>query len=158
MASDDDTKNHKNEYSMVPFKDDGFFWITFYGDFSIGSLGRAYEAFRSHPDYVPGTDELADFSQGSIENLSRDDVERIRQYMAGTSEQHHCKSVLVVGTTVEYGVGRMLTLTLERDAPVNRFVARTIREGVEWMRPGRADELMEAHSKALLELEANSDE
>jgi hypothetical protein len=111
----------------------------------MGRLARAYGALRNHPAYVPGIDELVDFTKTSVKDLSQSEIELIREYMVAAPEQHGCKSAIIVNTKVEYGLTRMMGLTLDTDVPADRFVCYSVREALEWLRPGRADELMAAY-------------
>ena len=136
-------------YTMVPFKSSGFFWVTFTGRVSLGRLGRAHEAFTSHPDYGPGIDELLDFSNSSIKRMTKPEIEMVRQFMVQRPDRHHCMSVMVVNSEVEYGLGRMMGGLIDHDAPVERRMAYSVREALDWLRPGQADELIAQHQQAL---------
>lgn len=127
---------------MMPFKDEGFFWITFTGDMSLGRLAKAHASFTDHPDYTPGVDELLDFSQTSIKHMKKAEIDMIKQYVMERPEGHHNKSVLVVGTDAEYGLARMMGALLDEAAPVDRKVCYEVRDALEWLRPGKANELL----------------
>lgn len=129
-------------YTLVPFESDGFFWVAFRGEITLGQLARAHDTMTNHPAYTPGVDELVDFTEASIKNLSKNEIDTIHQYMVGRPDRHHCRSVLVVGSTFEYGLGRMLGLSMEFEVPVDRWICRSLREALEWLHPGRADELL----------------
>ncbi len=128
---------------MVPFKAEGFFWITFTGDMSLGRLAKAHASYTQHPDYVPGIDELLDFSQTSIRHMKKAEIDMIKQYVMERPEGHNNRSVLVVGTDVEYGLARMMGALLEEAAPVDRKVCYEVRDALEWLRPGQAAALLE---------------
>ena len=143
-----------HRYTLVPFESDGFFWAAFRGEVSLGCLARAHDAFTSHPAYAPDLDELIDFSEASFKDMTRDDIRMIRDYMITRPDRHHCRSVLVVGSDMEYGLGRMLGSSLEFDVPVDRWICRSLHEALEWLRPGRADELVAKYEQKRLELGA----
>ena len=122
-----------------------FFWITFTGEVSIGRLGKAHDAFTSHPEYVPGIDELLDFTTGSIAQMTLKDIELIRQYMVGKPDRHNSKSVIVVNTQVEFGLGRMMGGSIALDVPVERWICYSLRDALDWLRPGHTDELLKSY-------------
>ena len=136
-------------YTMVPLKSHGFFWVTFTGEVGVGRLARAHDAFTSHPDYAPGIDELLDFTDTSIKQMTKKEIELIRRYMATQSSRHHSKSVIVVNTQLEYGLGRMMNPLLDRDVPMDRHMSYSLREALDWLRPGQVDELLAAYQGAL---------
>ena len=137
------------KYTMIPFTEDGFFWVTFFGEISLGRLAKAHNALTSHAEYVPGIDELLDFSQTSVGQITRQDIDQIRAYMETQPDRHHNKSVIVVNTELEYGLGRMMGAWLDRDVPVERQIVYSVREALDWLRPGKAAELEKAHQQAL---------
>lgn len=136
-------------YTMVPLVSHGFFWVTFTGEVGIGRLAQAHDAFTSHPDYDPGIDELLDFTDTSIGQMTKNEIEMIRQYMVGRPSRHNSKSVIVVKTQLEYGLSRMMSALLDRDVPMDRRVFYSVREALDWLRPGQVDELLAAHDEAV---------
>ena len=136
-------------YDIVPFKSRSFFWITFRGEVGLGRLQRAHEAYVSHPDFVPGTDELLDFSATSLKQLDSEQIEAIRKYATSQPDTHNCKSAIVVGSKLEFGLTRMMGARLDRDVPVTRGVFYSLRDALEWLRPGEAEELLAAYPRAL---------
>lgn len=136
-------------YTMVSLKSHGFFWVTFTGEVGMGRLARAHEAFTSHPDYVAGVDELLDFSHTSIKQMTKKEIEMIRQFMAERPDRHNCMSVIVVNSRLEYGLGRMMGGSIDQDVPAERHMAYSLREALDWLRPGQVDELLAMHQQAL---------
>ena len=132
--------------SMVPFRDEGFFWVTFHGRCGLTQLQKAHEMYMNHPFYRPGQDELLDFSNTSIERLTTRGIEMIRHYLLARPESQVGRSVMVVGTEREYGLARMMDGWLEPDVPVDRWVCYTVEEGLEWLRPGRGEHLLARHA------------
>lgn len=137
-------------FQMVPLPAYGLFWITFSGEVTAGRLAKAHAEFTRHPDYEPSVDELLDFSDTSINLLSQKDIAQMRVFMRGRPDRHHIRSAIVVGSKVDYGVGRMFGTLVEVDAelPVEYRTCHLIREAVEWLRPGQEDELIAAHAEA----------
>ncbi len=135
---------------MVPMPGYGFFWITFSGEITVERLGAAHAEFRRHPAFEPGVDELLDFSGTSINLLSQQDIVLIRRFMKERTDRHHIKSAIVVGSAVDYGVGRMFGTLVEVDeeVPVSYHACRSVREALEWLRPGQEDELLAAYAEA----------
>ncbi len=134
---------------MVPLKSHGFFWLTFVGEVSLGKLARAHEAYMTHPDFEPGIDELLDFSNASIRNISKRDIELIWEFMKERTDLHTAKSVYVVNTQLEYGLGRMLGGYLGVQAPSERGIFYSIEEALEWLRPEQGEEILAAYEAAL---------
>jgi len=132
----------KFSFSLTPMLEEGFFWITFRGELGLGRLAKAHGEFTSHPDYKPGIDELLDFRQTTLKDITRQDIEQIRLYVRDRTDRHHCKSVIVVNTELEYGLGRMLGGRLSAEAPVERGLAYSIEEALEWLRPGEGARLL----------------
>jgi hypothetical protein len=124
-----------------------FFWITFTGEVSLGRLVQAHEAFTSHPEYKPGIDELLDFTASSIAQMTTEDVELIRQYMVGQPGRHDSRSVIVVNTQMEFGLGRLMGGSIALDVPVERWVCYSLGDALDWLRPGHSDELLGTHLK-----------
>ena len=91
--------------SIVSMPADGFFWVTFAGELTLGRLTRAHEEFTSHPDYRVGVDELLDFSQSTIRNMTNADIQTIRNYVLQGTDARPGKNVIVVNSKVEYGLG-----------------------------------------------------
>lgn len=137
----------KFDFRMVPFKDHGFFWITFFGELGIGRLAKAHQQFIEHPDYQPGIDELLDFSQTSIAQITRQNIEMIRNYMRERTTRHHCRSAMVINSELEFGLGRMLGGMLSQEAPVDRGIFYSVSEALEWLYPGQSEELMRLHDQ-----------
>jgi hypothetical protein len=71
----------------------------------------------------------------------------IRRFMVEQPDRHHCKSAIVVSSQLEYGLGRMMGATLDMDAPVDRLVCYSVREALDWLRPGEVDELLAEHER-----------
>jgi hypothetical protein len=132
-------------YTMVPLKEQGFFWVTFTGQISMDNLGRAHRDFTHHPDYAPHIDELLDFRNASIGQLTKSEIEIIRQTMRQLPDRHDSKSAIVVSSQLDYGIGRIMGAQLDRDIPVERAMFYSIEEALEWLHPGQASELIEAH-------------
>ena len=137
----------KFEYTIVPFVDYGFMWVTFSGPIGMGRLGKAHEQFLQHPDFKPGIDELLDFSAASLEQLGRSDFEQLRLYMRDQTDRHGSRSVLVVNTRLEYGLIRMMDGMLATEAPVDRALFYTLPEALEWLHPGKSDLLLDEYSR-----------
>jgi hypothetical protein len=125
-----------------------FFWVTFTGEVSMGRLVKAHDAFTSHPEYGPGIDELLDFTASSIAQMTTKDIELIRQYMVGKPDRHNSKSVIVVNTQMEFGLGRMMGGSIALDVPVERWICYSLRDALDWLRPGHTDELLKSHMKS----------
>jgi hypothetical protein len=136
------------KYTMIPIMRHDFFWITFTGEVNISRLFEAHDAFTSHPEYRPGIDELLDFTASSIAQMTKKEIELIREYMIGQPGRHNSKSVIVVNTQVEFGLGRMMGGSIAVDVPVERWICYSLRDALEWLRPGHTDELLDAHLKA----------
>lgn len=134
-----------SRYSAVSFASHGFFWVTFRGELSLGRLTRAHQEFTSHPDYFVGVDELLDFSDTTIEHLSSPDIARIRDYALRQTDARPGKNVIVVSTKLEYGLGRMIAGGMGQDVPEQRQICFSLHDALEWLRPGQADALLEAH-------------
>ena len=132
----------KFSFSMTPMPEEGYFWITFRGELGLGRLAKAHAEFTSHPDYTPGIDELLDFRETTLRDITRHDIEQIRLFVRDRTDRHHCKSVIVVNTELEYGLGRMLGGRLSAEAPVERGLAYSIEEALEWLRPGESARLL----------------
>lgn len=132
----------KFSFSFVPMPEDGFFWITFRGELGLGRPAKAHAEFTSHPDYTPGIDELLDFRETTIKDITRNDIDQIRLYVRDRTDRHHCKSVIVVNTELEYGLGRILGGRLSAEAPVDRGLAYSIEEALEWLRPSEGARLL----------------
>jgi len=124
-----------------------FFWITFMGEVNLDRLVMAHDAFTSHTEYKPGIDELLDFTATSIAQITITDIELIRQYMVGQPGRHNSKSVIVVNTQVEFGLGRMMGGSIALDVPVERWICYSLRDALDWLRPGHTDELLKAQLK-----------
>lgn len=139
------------EYTIVPFADHGFMWVTFSGPIDMGRLGRAYQQFLQHPDFEPGIDELLDFSAASLDKLGRADFEQLRMYMRDQTDRHDSRSVLVVSTRLEYGLVRMMDGMLAAEAPADRAQFYTLPEALEWLHPGKSDLLLAEYSRRLAE-------
>lgn len=129
-------------YKLTPFPKDDFFWITFSGELGLGRLAKAHSVFTSHPDYRPGIDELLDFRETTLKDITRSDIEQIRLYVRDRTDRHHCKSIIVVNTELEYGLGRMLGGHLSVEAPVERGLAYSLEDALEWLRPGESERLL----------------
>ena len=137
----------KFDFQMVPFVDHGFFWITFSGEIGIGRLAKAHQAFTDHPDYRAGINELLDFSETSIEQITRQNIEMIRTYMRERTTRHHCRSAMVISSELEFGLGRMLGGMLSQEAPVDRGIFYSVAQALEWLYPGQSEELMHLHDQ-----------
>lgn len=133
--------------SIVAFPSDGFFWITFRGELTLDRMTRAHQEFTSHPDYYVGVDELLDFSQSTIRNMTSADVRTIRNYVLQSTEARPGRNVIVVNTKVEYGLGRMIAGHLGKDVPTERQICFSVREALEWLRPRQADALLESYPR-----------
>lgn len=139
---------------MLPFKEDGFFWFTFSGEISLVRLAQAHERFVQHPDYVPGIDELLDFSQTSISHMKKPEIDMVRQYLIDRALNDEARFVMVVNTQAEFGLGRMISVLLEDVAPVDRRAFYELHDALEWLRPGRSEALLEARAQKLAEIQA----
>ena len=128
-----------NVYSLKPF---GFFIAKFSGEVTMRDLGKAHDVMTEHPDYEPQVDELVDFSDASFKSLSNEEIKGIRDYMVKRPDRHDCRSVLVVGSRLEFGLSRMMGQTLDHDVPVDRHVAYDLRSALEWLRPGEVDDIL----------------
>ena len=135
-------------YTILPILSHDFFWITFGGEVSLGRLGNAHDAFTSHPEYKLGIDELLDFTATSIAQMTIKDIELIRQYMVGQPGRQNSKSVIVVNTQVEFGLARMMGGSIALDVPADRWTCYSLRDALDWLRPGQSDGLLNAHLKA----------
>ena len=137
-------------YRMVALPRHGFFWITFLGEVTAERLGTAHGEFTRHAEFVPGIDELLDFSRTSIKLLSQKDIAQIRRFMGERRDRHHIKSAIVVGSKVDYGVGRMFgsLVDVDADVPVEYRACQSLREALEWLRPGQVDQLIAAYAEA----------
>lgn len=94
-------------------------------------------------------DELLDFTNASIKNLTTEEIERIRFALVNRPERHNSRSVMVVNSQVEYGLGRMFGSYMEPDVPVDRYICYSIEDALEWLRPGQTDALKKEHQIAL---------
>lgn len=138
------------EFTMVPLMQHRLFWITFEGAVTAEQLGIAHAEFRRHPAYAPRIDELLDFSTTTINRLSQSDISSIRRFMKTRRDRHHIQSAIVVGSDVDYGVGRMFGSLVEADpsVPVEYGIFRDITEAVAWLRPGEAEAVIAARDEA----------
>ncbi len=127
---------------IVPFLDYDFFWITFSGPIGIGRLAKAHKQFLEHPQFKPGIGELLDFSATSIEQVNRADINQIRLYMKDQTDRLCARSVLVVNTQLEFGLMRMMDGMLASEAPVDRALFYSLPEALEWLHPGKSEELL----------------
>ena len=119
---------------MVPFKEQGFFWVTFTGQISMDNLGRAHRDFTHHPDYTPHIDELLDFRNASIGQLTKNEIEIIRQTMKQLPDRHESKSAIVVSSQLDFGIGRIMGAQLDRDIPVDRAMFYSMEEDLTRLR------------------------
>ena len=136
-------------YTIVPFKEHGFFWGTLEGHINMENIGRAYRGFLRHPDYAPHIDELLDVSKTSIAELTKNEFEVFRQAMKQQPDRQECMSAIVVGSQLDFGIGRMMGAQLDRDIPVNRAMFYSVKDALEWLRPGQGSELIDAHQAYL---------
>ncbi len=134
--------------SLVPFEAEDFLWVTFKGEMSLSRLTRAHEAFMAHPTFHPGIDELLDFSQTTLRHTSAEDAKLIRQYVIAKPESLANKSVWVVNTQLEYGLGRMIAGMLGKDVHIERQICFSNSDALEWLRPGKAASLLADFQKA----------
>ena len=103
----------------------------------------------SNPDYIPGIDELLDFTHTSIKQMRKADIGEIRKYLEARPGRQNNKSVIVVNTALEYGLGRMMGALMDRDVPVDRWICYSLEEALDWLRPGEAGDLLSVHQNAL---------
>ena len=134
---------------MIPFTDHGFFWITFFGELRIGRLAQAHQEFTDHSDYRLCINELVDFSQTSIEQIARQNIEVIRNYMRERVIRHHCRSATVISSELEFGLGRMMGGMLSQEAPIDRGIFYSVPETLEWLCPGQSEELVRLHDQII---------
>ena len=64
-------------------------------------------------------------------------------------DRQECMSAIVVGSQLDFGIGRMMGAQLDRDIPVDRAMFYAIEDALEWLRPGQASQLIEAHQAYL---------
>ena len=138
--------------SLVPFPEDDFLWVTFSGELSLGRLTRAHQAYMAHPEFRAGIDELLDFTQSTLEHTSPDDLRFIRRYVIDNPQSDARKAALVVNTTLEYGLGRMLTGLIGKSHDVDRKICFSAGEALQWLRPDRADDLLKIHQSSIPEI------
>ena len=117
-------------------------WVTFSGTLSLGRLTRAHQNYLAHPDYHQGIEELLDFRDASIGGLRGDEVRMMRHYVQGQPEAMPGRNVMVVSTALEFGIGRMIASMIEQGEPLERHVAYSVEDALEWLRPGKSAELL----------------
>ena len=128
-------------FTFRPQPSYGFFWVEFEGDFDMQRLGLAYGEFISHPDYYPGIDELLDFSKSTLEELTVEDIARLKAFTEARPELRNNKSVIVVNSALEYQLAETLKVHMQKTIPVDRHICFSVREAIEWLRPEQADEI-----------------
>ena len=71
----------------------------------------------------------------------------IRNYLREIPIRHHCRSVMVISSELEFGLGRMLDGMLSQEVPVDRGIFISVPEALEWLCPGQSKELMNLHEQ-----------
>lgn len=134
---------------MVPITGLNLFWVTFYGRFTMKEIAGAHDEFTRHEKFVPGIDELLDFSNSSLVELNQKTMDMIRTFMKDQTDRHDSRSAIVVNTELEYGLSRMLGANLDKDAPVDRGVFYNAEDALAWLRPGATEEIMRRYNEAI---------
>ena len=141
-------KTNEFEFAIVFYPQHNFYWATFGGDLSLRDLAQAHQKLLSQPNFDPSFDELLDFSNASIKQLGKKEIGEIRRYMQGKTDLHHNRSVIVVNSQLEFGLGRMMGALMDQDVPVDRWICYSVEEALEWLRPTFANDLLAEHVKA----------
>jgi len=122
-------------FDLMPFTEDDFFWITFTGEATLRRLYTAHAAYLEHPAFRPGGDELLDFRGASIASNRRAELGQMRDALAGLSGREACRCAIVLGSSLDFGLGRMAGGMMALDVPGERFVTRDLQAALEWLRP-----------------------
>lgn len=130
------------QFQLIPLPEHRLFCIRVNGDVTLKTLAKLETALRDHAEYTDGIDELFDYSSASFSSLRKSDIDLIHRFMVNNLEQQPCKSAIVVDSRVEYGIARMMAMTLAQDFPADRFVSYSLEEALRWLRPEHADELI----------------
>ena len=117
-------------------------WVVFKGDATLRDLGKAFEAFRKHPDYHTELDELLDWSRASMRRLAPADTDRIRSFLSQQEDRFDTKQAVLVSADLDFGLYRMFDMRADGEVPQDRHVFRNVEEALEWLRPGCATEML----------------
>ena len=113
---------------------DGVVRVRYVGRMTPSMLISAREAFVADPDFVPGMNFMADFTEGTLSEFSSDDLRRVgvhgRQIALDWGPH---RTAVVAPSDVDYGLSRMFQM-LGRRPGLTLHVFRDMTEAEAWLR------------------------
>ena len=107
--------------------------VTMHGHVTEAALLEVFDAFYGHPDFKPGMHILGDLTDARID-LAAPAMARIIEYLQRHRDKRGTgKEAIVVGSTADYGIGRMIEAYTEDPLPYELRVFLTVEEAHEWM-------------------------
>lgn len=126
---------------LIPFPEQNFFLCKFRGELDLKRLGKAHQSFTNHSEYKPWIDELLDFSEASIRNLSKDEIGKIQRTLMNEPTRHGARSVMVINTEPDFQLLTDIGEAIGEEVYMERQVCLDLQSALEWLRPNEGEEL-----------------
>jgi hypothetical protein len=108
--------------------------ITLHGQIHADDVIGSFRELLDHPDLTADTNSLWDLSDGSLAQVSRQDVHDVESYMRGFRDvRNGIKAACVCPQDLNYGFARMYEMLCERVGSVRFRVFRSVAEAEAWL-------------------------
>jgi len=108
--------------------------VTLRGQIHADDIIKSFREMLDHPDLTADTNSLWDLSDGSLAQLSRQDVHDVETYMRRFQDvRNGIKSACVCPQDLNYGLARMYEMLSERVTTAQFRVFRNMAEAEAWL-------------------------
>ena len=111
----------------------GLATVVVHGVLTEDGIRGFFDAVLRHPDFVPGMHVLADVRDASMDLSAAAMARLIDFFKRNRGRRGLGNDVIVVGSDVDYGVGRMIEAYTAEPLPYDVRVFRSVREGLQWL-------------------------
>ena len=118
--------NHENGYSIAKFK----------GRISDDELLNAYKSFYTGEDWRPGLNELVDFSDADLKEITIEGIRNLAKLAENVFKAHNIisvKTAVYAPKDFSFGLSRMYE-AISFESPENVNVFRDILEAEMWLK------------------------
>jgi len=99
-----------------------------------------FQAMRSHPQFRPGMNVLADHSSLDVSSITASEIEQVADMRARLVRETGARSALVIGpgSPMRYGLARMFEAYIEPQVETEVQVFETFDEAMAWLTEANA--------------------